>query len=229
MKKIKNLTQNSWQHTQNLDYIKLIRERMENVDLTWVSQFIEIIKNEFSTRIISIKDVGCQSFQFYKQIKKNNLPYEYYGYELDEEYVKIGLEYFPELRNNFYLGDFTNFENIKETDISLCSATIEHIDNWNLFLEKMLSSTSKTTIIRTFLGESTERISVRTKDAKTDYPIWQFGFRDFLNAIDKQGWKPEIKRDIYTDSLPIYKSYGIDKTPVIRTQYVIVSKKEKFF
>ena len=221
-----NPSKNSWQHTQNSDYLKLIRDRMENVDLTWVSQFLDIIKNEFYTNEkISLKDVGCQSFQFYKQIKKNKLPYEYYGYELDESYVKIGLEFFPELKKYFFLGDFTKQEKIKQTDISLCSATIEHVDNWNVFLEKMLSSTNKLGIIRTFLGENTIRKTVRTVDATTDYPIWQFGFEDFLNAIDKLGWKPEIRRDIFTDSLPIYKSYGVDIAAVVRTQYIVIAKK----
>lgn len=97
-----NLSQNSWQHTQNSDYVKLIRDRIENVDLTWVKQFLDIINHEADTsNRISIKDIGCQSFQFYKQIKKNKLPYDYYGYELDESYVKIGLEYFPELKKIF--------------------------------------------------------------------------------------------------------------------------------
>lgn len=220
-------SQNSWQHTQNSDYIKLIRNRIENVDLTWVRQFLNIINSEVDTKnkSISIKDIGCQSFQFYKQIKKNKLPYEYYGYELDESYIKIGLEYFPELSKNIYLGDFTKYDDVKQTDISLCSATIEHVDNWNIFLEKMLSSSNKMAIIRTFLGENTERKSVRTTDAKADYPIWQFGFTDFLNAIDKLGWKPEVKRDSFTDSLPIYKSYGVDVTGVVRTQYIVVAKK----
>lgn len=219
-------SQNSWQHTQNSDYIKLIRNRIENVDLTWATQFLDIINNEVDTFCnISIKDIGCQSFQFYKQIKINKLPYDYYGYELDESYVKIGLEYFPELSKNIYLGDFTKNDDVKQTDISLCSATIEHVDNWNIFLEKMLSSSNKMAIIRTFLGENTERKSVRATDAKADYPIWQFGFTDFLNAIDKLGWKPEVKRDSFTDSLPIYKSYGVDVTGVVRTQYIVVAKK----
>lgn len=224
----KNLRQKGWQQTQNSDYIKLIRYRMESVDLTWVKQFLSIINNEVDTnnKHISIKDIGCQSFQFYKQIKNKNLPYDYYGYELDESYIKIGLEYFPELSNNIYLGDFTKYDDVKQTDISLCSATIEHVDNWNIFLEKMLSSSNKMAIIRTFLGENTERKSVRTTDAKADYPIWQFGFTDFLNAIAKLGWKPEVKRDSFTDSLPIYKSYGVDVTGVVRTQYIIVAKKE---
>jgi hypothetical protein len=217
---------NSWQHTQNSEYLKLIRHRIEHVDLTWVTQFLDIIKIELKTdKRITIKDIGCQCFQFYKQIKKNELPFDYYGYELDENYVQIGLEYFPELTKNIYIGDFTSYELTKTTDVSLCSATIEHVDNWSDFLEKMLSSSNKMVIIRTFLGENTERVSVRTTDAKEDYPIWQFGFKDFLNAIDKLGWTPEIKRDIFTDSLPVYKSYGVDKTGVVRTQYVIVAKK----
>ena len=37
-------------------------------------QLLNIIKYEFYTNEkISLKDVGCQSFQFYKQIKKNEV------------------------------------------------------------------------------------------------------------------------------------------------------------
>jgi hypothetical protein len=74
----------------------------------------------------------------------------------------------------------------------------------------------------TFLGETTKRISVRTRGAEEDYPIWQFGFEEFLNSISKLGWHPQVKKDLYTDSLPVYKSYGFDDVGVVRTQYFII-------
>ena len=63
------------QDTQSLDYINLLKFRIENVDLTWVSQFIGIIKSELGVGELSIKDIGCQTLQFYKQILKLKLPY----------------------------------------------------------------------------------------------------------------------------------------------------------
>lgn len=213
-----------WQHTQNSEYTSLVRNRLENTDLSWVAQFIDIIEAELETDQISIKDIGCQAFQFYKQIKRHGLLYDYTGYELDEEYVRIGLEYFPEMEGRYHLGDFTKITDVAPTDVSICSATLEHVDDWKILLRRLFGSTRKLVVIRTLLGETTQRTSVKKVGALLSYPIWQFGFDEILNEIDKNDWLPELRRDRYTDSLPIYKSYGTEKLGVVRTQFVIVAK-----
>lgn len=161
-----------WQHTQNDEYLQLIKHRIANIDLTWASQFIDIIKEKYAkTDSPTVKDIGCQSFQFYKQIKKQNLSYQYYGYEIEEKYVTIGLEHFPELKNNVIIGDFLSLNDVKVTDITVCSAIVEHVDSWPLFLCKILDSSRSLSIFRTFLGEITRRDCVKQQNAKAEYPI----------------------------------------------------------
>lgn len=215
-------TQPSWNNTQGPNYIPLIRHRLENIDLVWVSQFLDILQAE-SNKLVSIKDIGCQAFQFYKEIKKRGLPYDYHGYELDQSYVDLGLEYYPELSKKALVGDFAKFNEVKHTDITVCSATIEHVDSWVEFLQKILNTTSSIVLIRSFFGEKTERDICNHKGATANYPIWQFSFSEFTAVIRKCGFSPEICRDRYTDSLPKY----LDVLPdgMIRTQYVIVARR----
>ncbi len=217
-------TQNpsSWNHTQGSNYIPMVRDRIEKVDLVWVSQFLDII-HAYTDNTASIKDIGCQAFQFYKEIKKRGLSYDYYGYELDQQYVNLGLEYFPELSNQVEVGDFAKLANVKNTDVTVCSATIEHVDDWINFLQKILDTTSKLVVIRTFLAEHTKRDLGNHKGASDPYPIWQFSFGDFLTVMRRRGFFPEVLKDRYTDSLP--KFLDVQPDGIIRTQYVIVARR----
>ncbi len=215
-------TQNSWIHTQGPDYLNMIRHRIENVDLVWVSQFLDILQGE-SDKSVSVKDIGCQAFQFYKEIKKRGVPFDYHGYELDQNCVDLGLEYFPELSKKVLVGDFAKLDEVKHTDVTVCSATIEHIDSWIGFLQRMLNTTSNVVVIRSFFGENTKRDICNHNGATDNYPIWQFSFSEFLAVIRKCGFFSEIVRDRYTDSFPKY----LDVLPdgIIRTQYVVVARR----
>ncbi len=226
MRERERLKQNSWQHTQNAKYLELIKKRIETVELTWVSQFLESLINlKKINKNYSIKDIGCQTFQVYKQIKSKNLPYQYFGYELDKTYLNLGLKYFPELKSKVILGNFLQIKEPKHTDISVCSATIEHVDNWILFLEKMLNSTSNYIYIRTFMGETTQRVVGYTSGATEGYPIWQFSFQDMFSAIRDFGFYPELIKDRFTESLP--KLLNVNPNGIIRATYIIQAKKIK--
>jgi hypothetical protein len=212
-----------WQQTQNSEYLDLVQHRLEQVSLTWVSQFIGLIEQRAGLKKdFSIKDIGCQAFQFYKQIKEKGLQWRYFGYELEEAYLNIGLKVFPELIDSYCLGDFTTQAHPKITDVSITSATIEHVDNWVLFMERILQSTRDLAIIRTFLGEKTERTLVRALGATQDHPIWQFGFNDLLDIAASLDFSPHIVKDEFTGSIPLYKYYRAMRLGIVRTQYVIV-------
>ena len=216
---------NSWNQTQSFDYFEIQRKRIASVDLGWVSQALDIIQREMiSSDKLSLKDVGCQMFQFYKGLKKRKLGIKYYGYDLDESYIKFGMKYFPELESQFIVGDFTQLQAIKSTSISVCSATMEHIENWRLFLKKILSSSKTLCILRTFLGEKGDNIYVRATGALSDYPIWQFEYAELFDAIESLGWHPELEKDIYTRSLPVTKVIGPDEVEVVRTCFFVVCK-----
>ena len=216
------LNQFSWNHKQGPGYLPRIRSRLQGVDLVWVSQFLDILQSQ-DDKSASIKDVGCQSFQFYKELKQRGITTDYQGYELDQSSVDLGLEFFPELKGKVIVGDFAKLSEVQQTDVTVCSATIEHIDNWVDFLQRLLNTTSHTTIIRTFLGEETQRELCNHIGASAPYPIWQFSFRDFLTEIRRCGFFPEICRDQYTDSLPKFLDVLPDGT--IRTQFVIIARR----
>ena len=75
--------------------LNLYKHRLNNVRLTWCQQVLNILKN-FS--IGTINDLGCNYFQLYKEIKIRNLKYNYFGYDIDENFVNLGLKKFPELK-----------------------------------------------------------------------------------------------------------------------------------
>ena len=105
-KKIKNKKKNIYKtylgHTSNtfghkqLDFYK---KRLETVRLTWCQQVLEIIK-KFNFSNPKINDLGCNYFQFYKEIKINKFSCDYFGYDIDKKFVNLGLTKFPELKKN---------------------------------------------------------------------------------------------------------------------------------
>jgi hypothetical protein len=137
----------------------------------------------------------------------------------------LGLKYFPELESKVTFGNFLEIKEPLHTDISVCSATIEHIDNWVLFLEKMLGSTSNYVYIRTFMGETTQRVVGYHSGATDGYPIWQFSFQDMFAAIRDFGFYPELRKDTFTESLP--RLLNVSPNGIIRSTYVIQAKRIK--
>jgi hypothetical protein len=212
----------SWHHTQDDQYLKLIKQRIESINLIWTSQFLDIIGAD-GNYFKDVKDIGCQAFQFYKEIKRRNFLIDYYGYELDQEYVDLGLKYFPELVDKVFVADFANINEIKVTDLSICSATLEHIEDWRPFLKKILGTTANTVLIRTFLDKQSALDMCRNPNSSVFYPIHQFSFSEFLSEIKESGFYPDVIRDCYTDSLP--KLLEVYPKGIVRTQYVVVAKK----
>ena len=88
-----------------LNDIKIYEERIKKINLIWVSQIIKIIKKNISKKKVNLNDCGCNLFQLYKGIKKENLTkrISYVGYDHDQYYIKLGLKYFPELKKNIRL------------------------------------------------------------------------------------------------------------------------------
>ena len=62
---------------KQLDFYK---KRLENIRLTWCQQVFEIIK-KLNYSNPKINDLGCNYFQFYKEIKINGYLCNYFGYE----------------------------------------------------------------------------------------------------------------------------------------------------
>lgn len=214
----------TWQSTQSERYLKLILSRLEHESLDWIEQVLDIVEQYSSSGSFStIKDVGCQAAQFYKQLLSRSLRYSYFGYDIEQLYLDLALNKFPELNGRLFAADFGSVMKPVVTDISVCGATLQHVDEWGLFLENLLDSTNKLIVLRTFMSDTSARELVMSDGANSPYPIWEFGFAELMTYFAHRGWTPRIVRDRYTDSLPIGKWYGTSLSVSVRTCFILVA------
>ena len=162
---------------------------------------------------IWIKD---QVNEFVNIINANKL--EYIGFDISKTYLDIAKKTFP--NRKFVSMDIEKYNSILEHDISVCSATIEHLTNENLALSNILKATRNILILRTFLGNIYESDLYTKKQAKSSYPIKQFSFKNIALIAEKHGFHSKFIKDEATDSIPQYLGCGI-----IRTQYIAILKR----
>ena len=205
--------------------IALYEERAKNVDLIWCSQVISILeKYNWNLKKISINDIGCNYGQLYKELKRRNLQdkYDYFGYDYDDNFMEIGKKNFPEIKEKFIKLDIEK-NTPKISEISICSATFEHLDNPFSTLKNILSTTSQLMILRTFVGS--ENIDFVQKDKKiveNPYNINQFNLFDLSEIFFEYNFDFCCLKDEATKSL----IYEVGKsTSVFRKFYIIIGNK----
>ena len=177
----------------------LYKKRLNNLNLIWCNQVLDFIE---TTNIKSIKDIGCNYFQFYKELKLRKLNFKYFGYDIDEKYIKLGLRKFPELKKNYEVGNCENIKLIK-TDFSIISAVLEHADNPIKLLTNTIRSTNKIICIRTYLGIKSHKVIASKKNFKNQLSSLncnQFSFKLIENNFKKFGFKPFIILDKATNN-----------------------------
>lgn len=211
-----------FQESQNKEYLELCIDRAKNVELTWVEQFLDIIcDNFYSKSKLRLNDIGCNLGQFWKGLKKRGGNTQYFGYDSEEVYLEEAKKIFPEISKKLFKLDITQ-EKPPDCDITICSATLEHLEYLQPALDNMLQSTKELFLLRTFLGEIPFK-SIRMKEgAKTYYDIHQFSFSEIFLSFEKNGFSSKVIRDRYTDSMPNYLDNGI-----IRTFFIVVGTKAK--
>ena len=206
-----------FQQSQNDEYLQLCIDRVKNENLTWVEQLLNILSENMDlNENLTLNDIGSNLGQFWKGLKRRDfVNIDYNGFDIDEAYLEEAKNIFPEVSEKF------NFLDIEKStppqcDITVCSATLEHMEYLQPSLENMLGSTNKLILLRTFLGEIPLKSIRMKKNAKTYYNIHQFSFNEIMLSFHKLGFSSKILRDLYTDSMPSYIGNG-----VIRTFYVI--------
>ena len=60
----------------------LYKKRLKSVNLTWCNQVLDFIT---AKNIKSMKDIGCNYFQFYKELKLRKLKLKYFGSAIEIE------------------------------------------------------------------------------------------------------------------------------------------------
>jgi 2-polyprenyl-3-methyl-5-hydroxy-6-metoxy-1,4-benzoquinol methylase len=188
--------------TQNSDYLDVSEKRLSEPPLMWVNQFTEIINSKFETsQKIRINDIGCNVGHFARNINKLKSNVDYRGIDISDVYLNIARLKFPELR--FENQDFSSKELNREKfkcDISIISATLEHIQNYKHFLKNIFSSTQKLVLIRTFIGDESRKEYCQKENALKPYLIRQFKKEQLVNQVFNKEWAVEFHEDKATES-----------------------------
>ena len=191
--------------TQNDEYLKLSSQRLSEPSLVWVNQFTQII-NDFvgeNEGKYVINDIGCNVGHFTRNVELINANIAYRGIDISKTYLEIAKHHFPKL--DFFIKDFAQKElNIHQfkCDISVISATLEHIDDYEQFLSNIFKTTSQMVLIRTFIGETSEMDYCLKVGAAQSYLIRQFVLPDLVNKGFNKDWLYEVIVDEATLGKP---------------------------
>ena len=161
-----------FQKSQNDEYLEICINRVINEYLTWVEQVLDIISENIDiNKKLKLNDIGCNLGQFWKGLKRREMEnIDYNGFDFEEVYIQEAKKIFPEVSEKFNLLDITKTLPA-QCDITVCSATLEHLEYLQPGLDNMLNSTDKFFLLRTFLGETPLKQKKMKKGAKTYYNI----------------------------------------------------------
>ena len=203
-KKIKNIkkkfNKNYIGHTSKTfgdKQVDFYKKRLENVRLTWCQQVFEIIK-KLNYSNPKVNDLGCNYFQFYKEIKINKYLCDYFGYDIDKKFVNLGLVKFPELKKKYKI---TNIENtiLRKADITIISDTLEVTEKPEKIIKNIILSTKMIIILRTFLSSREKVKIVKNKVLDVPYFINCFSYNMIIEHFIKNNFFPQIYPDLATN------------------------------
>ena len=202
--------------TQNKDYLDLSIKRLNEPALIWVSQFTDIINSKmksFNKSALKINDIGCNVGHFYRNINQINSIVNYTGFDISKTYLDIAHNHFPEA--NFIIEDVgsSKFDKNKyNCDISVISATLEHIENYEVFLENVFQSTNELVLIRTFIGNESRKDYCLKPGATQSYLIRQFQLTDLKDKSFNSSWNCDEIEDLATRGVQKQVCDGIDRS-----------------
>jgi SAM-dependent methyltransferase len=221
-----------WHNTQNESYLELLKNRLKQDRLKWVDQFINIINFELPLDISSglnpllVNEIGCNVGHFYRGISDIKLPVVYKGYDISNTYLTIAKEYFGDEHFEYLdITDNLELNNIRNSNVTVMSATLEHLVNYKFALNNIFKSTNALVIIRTFLGDELKADYCRTKGASDDYLISQFTHEELNMIAAENDWyiyKTEI--DSATEGMP---KMVCESKLISRTQSVLLFKQRR--
>jgi hypothetical protein len=203
-----------WQHLHSPEYLGRCAWRIENIYLTWVEQFLDILE-EFDLANKRINDIGCNLLQFYKGMHKRKSPLQYYGYDVEKQYLDLAKDFFPKVKDRLQKVNIIK-EKLQMADFSVVSAMLEHLPSLSPGLDNILRSTREVIVLRTFLGEKAITQKAFADGASEKYWVNQYSFEEILNLFDQHGFESVVLRDRFTDSMP-----KLVLRDLVRTQFVI--------
>lgn len=203
-------------NTQNKDYLDLSIKRLNEPALIWVSQFADIINSKmksFNKSVLRINDIGCNVGHFYRNINQINSKVNYTGFDISKTYLDIAHNHFPEA--NFILEDVGSHKfdkNKYNCDISVISATLEHIEDYEVFLENVFQSTNDLVLIRTFIGNESRKDYCLKPGANQSYLIRQFKLAELKGKSFNSSWNCEEIEDLATGGVQKQVCDGIERS-----------------
>jgi hypothetical protein len=103
--------------------------------------------------LLLCNDFGCNVGHFFRGVSDINIPIDYRGYDISETYLRIARENFgDQYFFNYDLSSESLFNVLRVADISVISATLEHIDKYHVALNNIFLNTRKLVVLRTFVG-----------------------------------------------------------------------------
>lgn len=207
-----------FQITQDDEYLAVCVHRARHEYLDWVEQFLDLIE-QHASGAATLNDIGCNVGQFWKGLARRDLALEYRGYDIEPIYLEEARKIFPELDGRLSILDVTR-KTPPAADVSVASATLEHLEHLSPGLEHMLAATRDLALVRTFLGAEPATALFQKPGAQAPYFVNQYSFEDLLGTFDGCGFGTTVVRDRHTDSMPKYLGPGI-----VRSQYVVVGKR----
>ena len=203
-------------NTQNKDYLDLSIKRLNEPALIWVSQFTDIINSKmksFDKLVLKINDIGCNVGHFYRNINEIESKVNYTGFDISKTYLDIARSHFPEA--SFIQEDVgsSKFDKNKyNCDISVISATLEHIENYEVFLENVFQSTNELVLIRTFVGNESRKDYCLKPGANQSYLIRQFKLAELKDKSFNSSWNCAEIEDLATGGVQKQVCDGIDRS-----------------
>ena len=218
-------THDSSTHLRDID---LYNDRAKNVDLIWCDQVVNLLKEiTDKNKKYSINDIGCNYGQVYKEIKRKKLEkkYSYSGYDIDDNFLSIAREYLPELKNKIQVLDIEK-EAPSTAQITICSATFEHLDDPDKSLNNIFDSATEHIILRTMIASNDKRfIQSDSRFVNQPYNINQYGLFELSKKYFERGFNFTCIPDHATN---MSKKYEVSKgSGVMRQMYVVLGSRNK--
>tara|TARA_Y100000389_G_scaffold169439_1_gene175724 strand:- start:32407 stop:33165 length:759 start_codon:yes stop_codon:yes gene_type:complete len=213
---LKIMTKTCSHKTIGSKQIELYKYRSQKVRLKWCKNVCDIIVN---FNIKKINDLGCNYFQLFKEIYLRKLKLDYFGYDLDEEFIKIGLNYLSKIKKvhnykNNLVGKSIKFKegksgkkiklkklsfnykisNIeKKNSLRICDCTVlSAVLEHTDYPNRVLRNVFKTTkklIILRTFIDTKSQNRIQTKNVKNPYNINRFSFDLMKKQFKKNGFK----------------------------------------
>lgn len=209
-----------------LKNIDLYKDRAKNIDLIWCNQVANILK-ELTNKPENntINDIGCNYGQLFKELKRVKIDNEfnYKGYDIDEKFLELAKQSFLELKDKVSILNIET-EIPPSAQITICSATFEHLDNPYQALNNLFESTSEHLILRTFLGAENIRF-VQSDRRFVDHPynVNQFELFEMSQKMFEKGFSFCCIPDHATK---MSEKYEVSKgSGVIRQMFIIVASR----